>query len=287
MPWRNGGAIGKRNLPVSTVASGVWRLSDIESARRGAAWPATAVLPNIAGLLLWLDADAVSTLLTAPGGDTAVVQGGAVAQWSDQSGNGRHVIQATGVSQPILATSTQTSKRCVRFDGSNDTMVGTHGAGVNAPHTILVAMRITAAGTGADKSAIVVGNRSVNSASNQPRAFYGIPFRYNTTNYGIRSPNRDLAVSPVVSLSAVSFLTYSARINTTNTRIGIAKTFYNVSSVMPLALTDVFEIGRSSPFDSVSFTPMDVHEILIYNSNLTDADVNLVADYFSIKWGTP
>lgn len=39
MPWRNGGVVGKRNLPTSTAASGVWRLSEIDAARRDAAWP--------------------------------------------------------------------------------------------------------------------------------------------------------------------------------------------------------------------------------------------------------
>lgn len=39
MPWRNGGVIGKRNLSTSTSASGVWRLSEIDAARRGASWP--------------------------------------------------------------------------------------------------------------------------------------------------------------------------------------------------------------------------------------------------------
>lgn len=39
MPWRNGGVIGKRNLPSAGVSSGVWQLGEIEAARRDAAWP--------------------------------------------------------------------------------------------------------------------------------------------------------------------------------------------------------------------------------------------------------
>jgi hypothetical protein len=39
MPWRNGGVIGQRNLPTQPAASGVWRLSELESARRGDSWP--------------------------------------------------------------------------------------------------------------------------------------------------------------------------------------------------------------------------------------------------------
>lgn len=39
MPWRNGSVIGKRNLPSASAAGGVWRLGEIEAARRDAAWP--------------------------------------------------------------------------------------------------------------------------------------------------------------------------------------------------------------------------------------------------------
>lgn len=283
MPWRNGGVIGKRNLSTQLAASGVWRLSEIESARREASWPAIAVLPEIPGLLMWLDANAQDTLVTEAGGATAVAMNEAIAQWSDRSGSGRNALQATSENRPVLATSGN-ARRCVRFDGVNDFLTGTHGAGSNSPHTVLVAMRTSGLGGGADKSAIIMGNRL---SGGSDRQFYGIPYTYNSGNYGVRSPFRDVAVSPVVSRTAVPFLVYSIRVNTTNSRIGISRTFYNVASVMPLSLSNAFEIGRSSPFDSVSFTPMDVHEVLIYNSSLVDSDVNLVLDYFSIKWGTP
>lgn len=284
MPWRNGGVIGQRNLPSGAGASGVWRLSEIESARRTGAWPTVAILPDISGLLVWLDANAVSTLLTSAGGETAVAMNGEVAQWSDSSGNGRNAVQGTIASRPILATSAENGRRCVRFDGVNDFITGSHGAGTNSPHTVIVALRTTALGGGADKSAIIMGNRLVGTSA---RAFYGIPFGFNTANYGVRSPFRDATVSPAVSRTTTPFLAYSIRVSTENSRVGVSRTFYNIASVMPLTLNNDFEIGRSSPFDSVSFTPMDVHEVLIYNSSLTDSDVNSVLDYFSIKWGTP
>jgi hypothetical protein len=38
---RNGGVIGQRNLPTTSVARGVWQLSEIDAARRETAWPRT------------------------------------------------------------------------------------------------------------------------------------------------------------------------------------------------------------------------------------------------------
>lgn len=44
---------------------------------------------------------------------------GAVAQWDDQSGNGRHAVQATGANQPIAGTTLAGMPR-LRFDRVND-----------------------------------------------------------------------------------------------------------------------------------------------------------------------
>ncbi len=290
MPWSNGGLIGRRNAPSLPAASGVWRLSEIEAAQRSpASWPVPNVLPVTSGVLLWLDANEANTLLTEVGGSTAVSMNGAIAQWSDRSGGSRNTTQAAVESRPILATSAN-NRRCVRFDGSNDFLTGAHGAGVNSPHTVIAALRTSALGAGADKSAILLGNRN-DGSSNRP--FYGIPYTYNSDNYGVYAPFRQASIG--MSRTLNPFLVYSIRINTTNTRIGVTslaqlaspapRAFYNVITLQPLALTNAFEIGRSSAA-ATSFTSMDVHEVLIYNSNLGDSEVNLIVDYLASKWGT-
>lgn len=290
MPWRNGGLIGRKNVPSLPAAGGVWRLSEIEAAQRSpASWPVPNVLPVTSGVLLWLDANEPNTLLTEVGGSTEVSMNGAIAQWSDRSGSARDTTQAAVESRPILATSAN-NRRCVRFDGSNDFLTGTHGAGVNSPHTVIVAFRTSALGAAADKSAILLGNRNSGS-SNRP--FYGIPYSYNTDNYGVYAPFRQASIG--MSRTLNPFLAYSIRINTTNTRIGVTslaqlaspapRNFYNVITLQPLILTNDFEIGRSSAA-ATSFTSMDVHEVLIYNSNLGDSEVNLIIDYLASKWGT-
>lgn len=66
---------------------------------------------QVAGLALWLKADA---------GTSTTVDGAAVSQWDDQSGNARHVTQATGANQPVYKTAIVNGKPVVRFDGAND-----------------------------------------------------------------------------------------------------------------------------------------------------------------------
>lgn len=48
---------------------------------------------------------------------SGIANGGAVATWPDLSGNGLHLVQATGSKQPLYTLSDIT---CVRFDGTDD-----------------------------------------------------------------------------------------------------------------------------------------------------------------------
>jgi hypothetical protein len=67
---------------------------------------------------LWLDASDTSTIIES---------GGFVSQWNDKSGNGRHVSQAIGTSQPITGTTTQNGLNVIVFDGTNDILTVSPG----------------------------------------------------------------------------------------------------------------------------------------------------------------
>jgi hypothetical protein len=67
---------------------------------------------SIAGLGLWVMADA----------GVAADAAGRVSEWRDQSALGNHLVQATGVSQPVLLPGQVNGLPVLRFDGSNDSM---------------------------------------------------------------------------------------------------------------------------------------------------------------------
>ncbi|MGD8499063.1 MAG: hypothetical protein PVJ86_00355 [Phycisphaerales bacterium] len=70
-----------------------------------------AFLPtDIAGLKLWLDADAI----------VGLNDGDPVASWLDQSGQGNHATQAAADQKPLYKTNIINGKPVVRFDGAND-----------------------------------------------------------------------------------------------------------------------------------------------------------------------
>lgn len=65
---------------------------------------------DIAGLTLWLNADAI----------VGLVNDDPVATWEDESGNNDDATQGTGANQPTYKTNIVNGLPVVRFDGGND-----------------------------------------------------------------------------------------------------------------------------------------------------------------------
>ena len=117
---RRGGFIGANVTPSVTAASGVWALPEQESAKRAGTWPLVPLNGVSAGLQLWLDASDANTLYDATTGGSLVAANGGVARWEDKSGNARHATQGTSGSRPIRKTAIQNGLGVLRFDGTND-----------------------------------------------------------------------------------------------------------------------------------------------------------------------
>lgn len=67
---------------------------------------------SIANLAAWYNASDTASLTLETG----------VRQWSDLSGNGRHLAQTTLNNQPAVATNALNSRPAIDFDGSNDSL---------------------------------------------------------------------------------------------------------------------------------------------------------------------
>jgi hypothetical protein len=70
--------------------------------------------PELAGPSLWFDAADLSTIATISG---------AVSEWRDKSGFGRHVSQTTGVSRPAYTAAGLNGLGVLTFDGVNDSLI--------------------------------------------------------------------------------------------------------------------------------------------------------------------
>jgi hypothetical protein len=68
-------------------------------------------IPDVAGLVVWLDASSI----------TGLADGDPITTWTDRSGKGNHAT-ASGTARPLYKTNIQNGRSIARFDGLNDTM---------------------------------------------------------------------------------------------------------------------------------------------------------------------
>lgn len=67
--------------------------------------------PHMISTSAWYDASDFNTITQS---------GGLVSQWNDKSGNGKHVVQATGANQPTTGTRKIGGLNVIDFDGATD-----------------------------------------------------------------------------------------------------------------------------------------------------------------------
>ncbi len=100
-------------------------------------WQGGLALNSIAGLESWYNAGSIN----------GVSNGSNVSAWSDSSGNGHNLSQATSNNQPIMETSDINGLPAVRFNGTSDYMAGTASGFTNAS-TVLSMQTVRSSVTG-------------------------------------------------------------------------------------------------------------------------------------------
>jgi hypothetical protein len=251
--------------------------------RRGFFGGAQAFSPsNIAGLSFWLDA--TTGLFDATSGGSAVTtDGSAVARWEDQSGNSRHITQATLASRPILKTAIQNGKNIIRFDGTND-ILRRSGAFVHdqGAATIFV---VVSANSGAGDRLVVEGRTTSTNPLYMPiisasATLFQVLYRINSGTIPLNN------VSFGTAFNGTGFKLVCALDSGTNFAGFINKVTTNNQNYTRGAVTlDTFAIGGWATTIERDFFPGDVAEVIIYNTALGTTDRQSVEDYLYSKWG--
>lgn len=214
---------------------------------------------DIAGPQAWYKADA---------GTSSVVDGTALSAWNDQSGNARHLTQATGANQPVYKAAIQNGKAVVRFDGSNDFM---DAATVNVaqPSTIFVVAKSTVAAA--------AGHNFVDGTTARQSVYQhtsGVVAMYAGAAEALSGTAWGTAAFHYVS-SVFNGASSSMRVD------GVAQTLTPASPGTG-ALTGL----RVGAFDAVTGPWQgDGAEILIYNSALSVGNQQSVEAYLAARWG--
>jgi hypothetical protein len=247
------------------------------------------VLPPISGYQVWLDASDTSTITDAGAG--------AVSSWLDKSNNAYTFINSTSAQRPTTGTRTVNSKNALDFDGTNDWLYFSGSASVfNYLHNA----------TGG--TAFVVLQADLSQASK------GILTTSNSTNevgvwYYLRgTPNDDLGAAILRGVES-SFVTlefgasYSA---STTAAFAWKSDANNATAANRIKLyknngteTGTFNQSQGALSTSNAANPLAIGafplgtdnfnglicEVIIYNSQLSDADIGTNMDYLKTKWG--
>jgi hypothetical protein len=223
---------------------------------------------RIAGLSAWWDATVASSV---------TLTGGFVSQWSDLSGGGLHLTQATEASRP--GTATIGGKTAIDFDGSNDFLAN---SGVPTGWTFGTVCLAFSQDTTAASQALA----SANVPSSNLRM--GLLWS-NNGEFRTQSVNAAAATTSVGGGSAA-----------TNTPRLLAYTFDGQSSAS-LRLSGTALAGTTSTTTSADAgfvvgirrisgalsLPLDgkIGEVIVYNRVLSAAEIGRVERYLAAKWG--
>ena len=230
------------------------------------------VSPPISGYSLWLD-----------GADDTVFSyssGTLVSQWNDKSGNGYNFIQPTVANQPNR-NQTQNSLPSLLF--RVDWMYNTSLNWANSAHTVFVVIRYD---TAAYNYTTVMGSNNTTGYGlgipiNDNYAIYhnGVaPYDYNLF---VTGSNPDVAIWKSAGVSSGN-VTTSFRRNTTDASA--------TQSISGVSLGTGCVVGAAASTGGDATPDIDavfISEVLIYPSQLSNTDRDLVQDYLKTKWNTP
>lgn len=220
---------------------------------------------DIAGCQIWLDGSDASTLWDATTGGSPVAPDGSVARWDDKSGLANHAVQPTGGNQPVRKTSIQNSKDILRF--TTKYMSLTTGITSVAPFTCFFVWKKTSSGSK------LWGFTGASAAT-------GFPVDYSDSTLYLFPNTRNFRTTPgsnawhILSLKSLLLSEAAWRDGTAltlSTGVGLGA---NIDfGVIGARLSD----GETSDGDYA--------EIILYNSDLSDANRDAVEAYLGAKWG--
>lgn len=218
------------------------------------------------GPALWLKADSLSLSDTDP-----------VSTWEDSFGSN----DATSVTteRPTFQTNEINSLPVVRFDGVNDWMQVADVAALemDTDSTVFLVVNLTTGYAG--PTAFIAKDSAAASAG----AYF-----YYADNLGKLGVDRPFIEAGVVSTGGISLSTYylvCAKVSSTTVSHYLDGTANGTDTLATgTATSQPLRIGAFSAGSLSGFNLMDVAEIIIYNSALSDGNRDIIEAYIAAKY---
>ena len=232
------------------------------------------------GLMLWLKADA--------GVSTGI--GSYVQSWTDQA---QHALLTEGnpLSQPALVTESNGTK-ALRFSGSQSlTSPGSLGAGVNSDMTVITVAAMEP-NTGDTNSGTGIGLDLGNATTGGTRAL-GTTSSYSAPYFDTTGSTATQGTAPTFGTFTMEAAEFVPTPNPpTASPFSAGVTFYSngtqtgTTQSLSNAIAPNAGITVGSAYNGANFWSGDISEVLVYNHQLSSAELQEVGVYLANKYGT-
>jgi len=222
------------------------------------------------GLVLWLDADDLSTI-TKDGGNL-------VSQWRDKSGGGNHA-EASGIYRPLWVDAQLNNVSVIRFDGIQDVLNAGSGSDFDNITIFMVFKYVTGGVNGGNilrkwgSDGVII---SAIDLDNNPYAF-----TVNTwETYRVTFPTADI--------STYSLLTcrHDKSLGSDNIQVWVDGVSKGTDNCTVDAGGDGADLVIGAAFADGGFAvKCDIGEVVIYDTPLGASDLAQVESYLNLKWG--
>lgn len=240
------------------------------------AFPLTNAPSTISGLVGWMDAADTST-------SNITSSGGLVSNIRNKANSQNPFVQATGGNQPQTGVSTIAGKNVLRFNGTSNYLscnalasafTGTDAAvsvfAVYKPIGLTLSPTIFCAANSANTTVLFTHSNSTNNL-----------FRIQKNDDSSASVSATATTAP--TLVPVMFSMSCA--GTTLKAWKDEASFYNGAFNVGATTVNTFALGVRPTSAISNYFNGDIAEIIVYNRDLSDAEVTQVNRYLGNKWG--
>lgn len=217
---------------------------------------------SVANLAAWYDAADTSSITIQTG----------VQQWSDKSGNGRHLIQNTTNNQPSHSAVTLNGRKTVTFDGVNDSMGCAFT--LNQPYSVFFVYRYEATPPG---SKVVLTARFAGAGSRS-----GEFQSFSSSSMGLFAGNS--LILSAVGTAMTAFNVWDYEQNSTSSVIRLRKTGATASGNAGANNAAGFSLASDGNATPGSLSNVSIAEVCVYSRNLSAAEADAVRKYLVTKW---
>lgn len=228
-------------------------------------------------LRFWLKADNIS----------GVAGGGQISEWRDSSGQGNHVLQATAGNRPTYVASGLNSKPAVNFARASSQFLQSNTGAFN-PGPNYTAFAVFRAASYANWNTIFEMGTTTNCATFGMRMGNGgvpgvLGHRVSCATFPqatgfAAGANQGYLMTIRFNGSAQTLWMNSGAVNVNNQSTTAVQTGVSVSN------NNILRVG-ATPALGADYFNGEIYEIIVYNTNLSDTQKNLVESYLRTKYG--